>query len=140
MFNICLWAVEKKCMVTLENPATSYLWKFLENLYGPADARDIVLSQCRFGTTYRKETKIICFGCNPTELDKRCGLWPPLLNTYLCGTPNNVGHQRLGSGDQATRPTASYPAGLCRADAKFASILWCEGQSRAATMEAFKLS
>ena len=56
-------------LVTIENPASSYLWQFLEPLFSnalptfdghvaaPDDSyTDVLSDQCRFGTAYKKRT------------------------------------------------------------------------------------
>ena len=121
------------------NPASSYIWGYYEMLFGPSTALDIVFSQCRFGTAYRKDTKLRCFGCAATELDKRCGLKFPSKERFLCGRLKSQGHVRLGFGAEATRPTAEYPQGVCRAYAKFLARLRCESQSKGATLRTTKL-
>jgi hypothetical protein len=74
------WAAkELKAVVFLENPRQSYLWKFLEPHSPPAVPawRDIVISQCRFGTPYKKD--LVGFqrfgfpiGGGPVGNTKRC--------------------------------------------------------------------
>ena len=79
-YDLCLWSAQLGCRVTLEHIAASYLWAFLDKIYGEVGYRDLVLSQCRFGTAYRKDTKFRSFGCFPAELEKICGLRPPQLD------------------------------------------------------------
>jgi hypothetical protein len=51
------WAAkELRAIVTLENPKESYIWLFFATLRASAKQlwEDVILSQCCFGTTYRK--------------------------------------------------------------------------------------
>ena len=60
------WAAkELRAIVTLENPKESYIWLFFATLRASAKQlwEDVVLSQCRFGTSYRK-----AFSWFPTPL------------------------------------------------------------------------
>ena len=47
---------------TVENPAGSYLWPVLDRLMPRVPAEDIFLSQCMFGTPYRKNTRLRVYG------------------------------------------------------------------------------
>ena len=53
------WAAKQlRAIVTLENPKESYIWLFFATLRAAAKQlwEDVILSQCRFGTSYRKAT------------------------------------------------------------------------------------
>ena len=101
-------------MVSIENPANSYLWQFLEREFGsaesPGDWSDTVLSMCQFGTSYRKETRLRSLGIDLTSLGRRCVLrdgW------FSCGRALHPGHDRLEFGGSSTASAARYPEALC---------------------------
>jgi hypothetical protein len=57
-FDMAQWAAHDLSAVgTLENPANSYIWAFLAKLRPDAKTtwRDFTISQCMFGTLYRKD-------------------------------------------------------------------------------------
>ena len=57
-FDLATWAArDLSAIVSFENPATSYMWGFLEMLRPAVKATwvDLTLSQCMFGTQYRKD-------------------------------------------------------------------------------------
>jgi hypothetical protein len=57
-WDLAVWAAkELKAVVMIENPKTSYLWEFLASIHpssSPQPWCDYIVSQCRFGTAYRK--------------------------------------------------------------------------------------
>jgi hypothetical protein len=58
-FDSACWAAkELSAVVTLENPKTSYMWAFLAKLRPGIKVTwvDLTLSQCFFGTPYRKDS------------------------------------------------------------------------------------
>ena len=57
-FDLAVWAArDLSAAVTLDNPATSYLWAHLSRARPRFKVRweDLKLSQCMFGTSWRKE-------------------------------------------------------------------------------------
>ena len=58
-WEVACWAAkELKAIVTLESPRLSYIWAFFATLPGASAQiwQDVLVSQCRFGTTYRKDS------------------------------------------------------------------------------------
>ena len=58
-FDLAIWAAhDLSASATFESPATSYVWAFLAKLRPLAKVlwKDLTLSQCFFGTKYRKES------------------------------------------------------------------------------------
>ena len=117
-------AVSLDAVVTIENPGTSYLWEF----WGPSRVKDVLvddlfLSQCCFGTPYRKNTRLRCYGKVPSKLGLRCvarGL------KFSCGASRQRGHAVLEFGGENTKAAAAYPRDLCRAWAKEVVSWRCE--------------
>ena len=59
---------------TVENPADSYLWACLDALLSDVPSEDVFLTQCMFGTPWRKATRIRVFGpLNLASLGRVCG-------------------------------------------------------------------
>ena len=73
-----------KASVSMENPHASYIWSYL----APAEQlsyRDVVYSPCTLGGSFRKPTRLRCWGC-------RCGLavlldWKFRLNREIPFAP-----------------------------------------------------
>ena len=120
------FAVEEcKAVVTIENPARSYFWPFVDaTCQDMPSHQDVVLSQCRFGTPWKKDTRFRSYGAFPKELDKQCSM---RRSTWTCGVLRSEGHKVLEFGKASTRAAAAYPPKLCKAYAKFAVRLRCEG-------------
>ena len=103
MLELIVWAVkELKAVVVVENPRMSYLWDYLASIQhssSPQPFQDFIISQCRFGTPYRKEFggshralfALVLHAC----INKRePGSMAPLLRTplYVAGTcPTKIG-------------------------------------------------
>ena len=119
------WAAgcELEAAVTMENPARSYLWDFVQGEAKTNNFQDIVFSQCRFGAPYKKETKLRCWNCRMDKLEKSCSL---VGSTFTCGRSKEEGHVVLEFGSASTRDAAAYPEGLCREWAKQVVSLRCE--------------
>jgi hypothetical protein len=97
MLELIEWAVkELKAVVVVENPRMSYLWDYLASIQhssSPQPFQNFIISQCRFGTPYRKEFGgshralfvLVLHAC----INKRePGSMTPLLRTpfYVAGT------------------------------------------------------
>jgi hypothetical protein len=60
-FELAKWAAkELRAVVCIENPLSSYMWSYIDSLRTPfasssSPGTDLVVSQCLFGTPYRKD-------------------------------------------------------------------------------------
>ena len=101
-------------MGTMENPALSYLWPYLEQtqILAHLHIDEVVFHQCRYGTPYKKPTRLWCFGgFSASSLAKLC---------YRTGAGFSCGratHEILEFGGLPTAPAASYPDAYCAAHA-----------------------
>ena len=99
--------------VTVENPATSYLWRFWEPLRDEGVAfKDHVVSMCRYGAAYQKHTQIRGFNVDLKRLRRRC---VRTAQGHSCGRPS---HEVLEFGGRSTQAAAVYPRALCEAWAR----------------------
>ena len=112
-WRLACWAADRGMIVSIENPRTSYMWNFFEQLDGEGEgAHDIVLSQCRFGAPYQKPTILRCWNWYPQKLEKTCSLSD---GVFSCGRTQAEGHEVLEFGRGSTAAAAAYPPGLCEA-------------------------
>ena len=117
-FLLASWAARRlDAFVTLENPSTSYLWLTSVSKRSCGDGQ-VELSQCRFGSAYRKNTRVRYWNFRPSELERIC-VKKDGQNT--CGNPQ---HSVLGFDGLPTGPAAEYPAKLCAAWAR-AVVRYC---------------
>jgi hypothetical protein len=105
------WAAkELRAIVTLENPKESYIWLFFATLRASAKQlwEDVVLSQCRFGTSYRKAIPWLPTPLVPTSCLFR--LFFP--REGLKSNRSQYGTRRVGSHPRTPRSDAgiSQPA------------------------------
>ena len=99
-----------KAWVSMENPASSYLWIYLgEDHAQDEDCKDVVLSACRFGAPFKKPTRLRCWNWHPEELSKTCVLSE---GRFSCGRSKSEGHEVLEFGGRSTSTAASYWPGL----------------------------
>jgi hypothetical protein len=110
------WLSGSMCaVVTLENPAGSYLWKYFE-LIRPRDRskyEDASLSQCMFGTPYKRQTVIRVWNSSADRLARTCSKSPTGLSC------KQSSHSVLEWQGLPTREAAAYPPRLCSHLAKF---------------------
>ena len=122
------WAVRTlKATVSMENPASSYLWSFLD--FAPDLAfTDVVFSPCMFGADIRKPTKLRCWNWNPAGLNKQCVLKG---GVFSCGRTRDNPHTTLEFGSRSTASAAAYEEVVCEAWAqevyKTAGMLHTDG-------------
>jgi hypothetical protein len=89
-YNFAVWAAnDLGALVSVENPATSYLWRFVD-LLPQADVlfSDIDLSACMFHAPYQKHTRLRCWNWAPTKLNKVCRLNGTV---FTCGRSQSEG-------------------------------------------------
>jgi hypothetical protein len=104
------WAAGAGAAVSLESPAQSYLWSYIE--FGTSvDYEDAVFSPCTMGGTFRKPTRVRCWNWWPALLDSPCIL---ASGEYSCGRAKGDLHPPLGFGDTPTAQAAQYEPGVCR--------------------------
>ena len=111
-FELARWAADElDAMVSLENPAKSYLW-LLADKFRQADVvyEDIVFDACMFGASYKKPTRLRCWNWCPSKLAKTCSQQDGL---YACGRSVEQGHEVLEFGKKSTAEAAAYTEGLC---------------------------
>jgi hypothetical protein len=103
-WDLAVWAAkELKAVVVIENPKMSHLWDYLDSKHSSSASpplwRDIVISQCRFGTVYRKEfggshRTLLVLVLHACINKHKPGSMAPLLRTplYVAGTcPTMIG-------------------------------------------------
>ena len=113
---LCIQFLVNECGAqgTLENPALSYLWPFLEQtqILAKLDVQETIFHQCRFGAPYKKPTRLWCFGgFSAASLGKVC-VWAG--SKFSCG---RTAHATLEFGGLPTAPAAAYPDAYCAAHA-----------------------
>ena len=94
---------------SIENPASSYLWPVLDELLGDVEATDVLYNQCRFGSPFKKPTRLRVWGdLDLSSLAKTCT--PPSRQAasgkHSCGRRF---HLELGFGKTPTRLATAYP-------------------------------
>ena len=111
---LACWAHrELGAICSLENPDSSYLWAAAELWRGRSSGyRDVRLSYCRFGTSWRKNTRLRFWGAFPRELALRC---VTTSAGTTCGLQPGVNHDVLEFGGCETQEAAPYPEQLCEA-------------------------
>ena len=92
---------------SFENPLTSYMWAFLD-FDEALDFTDVTFSPCMFGATYRKPTRLRCWGWRPDVLDARCTTKD---GKNACGRES---HDVLEFGGSSTAQAAAYHEEVCR--------------------------
>ena len=113
-WDLAVWAAELlQAIVTLENPKTSYIWKFLEKERNISpDIFDLPVSPCCYGASYQKHTRVSCWNWQPVKLSKTCSLEG---ETFTCGQSKSNGHEVLEFGGRSAKDAAAYDPGLCKA-------------------------
>jgi len=113
-FSLAAWAHgELDAVVTLENPQSSYIWQFVDQ--SPLELgsfEDRTFSQCRYGTAYRKDTRLRIWGAGFHGMNLRC---TSDGTRFSCGRTVAEGHAILGFGGESTAAAAAYPRGVCEA-------------------------
>ena len=62
---------------SVENPASSYLWQVLDELLPGVESADIFYNQCRFGSPYKKPTRLRVWGdLDLSSLGRLCAPLP----------------------------------------------------------------
>ena len=111
-FELAAWAADELgALVSVENPAKSYLW-LLADKFKMAETQyvDVDLDACMFGATYKKPTKLRCWNWEPSKLRKTCSAQE---GVYACGRSVAQGHEVLEFGGKSTADAAAYVEGLC---------------------------
>ena len=93
--------------VTLENPHSSLMWftKAALAVKELPTTDDVVLDYCRFGTAYRKRTRLLVNGVDLTSLRRLCKCKKPHITLSGWGEKSR---------SMSTKDTAAYPELLCR--------------------------
>ena len=114
--DLACWAHrELGAVCSVENPDCSYLWLAAEFWRGRASGySDARLSYCRFGASWRKDTRIRFWGAYPQELCLRC---VTTSAGTTCGLPPGEHHDVLEFGGCDTWEAAAYPEQLCECSA-----------------------
>ena len=105
-FEVATWAADELgALVSIENPAKSYLWLVAEK-FKKAETQhaDIDFEACMFGTPYRKPTRLRCWNWEPSELSRRCTTQD---GVYACGRDRAQGHEVLEFGKKCTAEAAA---------------------------------
>ena len=79
---------------SIENPASSYLWQVLDELLEGLECTDTFYHQCRFGSPFKKPTRLRVWGdLDLSALGRTCS--PPLAvgGKHTCGRRY---HEELG--------------------------------------------
>ena len=110
-------------MITLEGPAGSWMWAYLAKFRPQVKQTwlDLKLSQCLFGTPYRKDTLLRCWSMasrTPSTQDDTTGDLPfgEVVQCTRSGGRNTCGrakHDILAFDGTPTGPAAAYPKALC---------------------------
>ena len=96
--------------MSIENPAKSYLWPYIEKFARiKSDTKDYFLSQCMYGREFQKDTCFKTWNLSCSELSRLCRRTSSGL---LCGRANR---KILELGGEPTAPAAAYPKSICRA-------------------------
>ena len=94
-------------MASMENPSASYLWSSLA--FDPDIAfEDVIFTPCMFGASYKKPTRLRCWGWKPAVLDSICRT---VGGVNSCG---NLNHAVLEFGGASTAQAAAYHPEVCR--------------------------
>ena len=106
------WLARKGAAVSMENPETSWLWKFLDFDAELAPV-DVTFTACMFGAPYQKPTRLRCWNwVPPSMLGKRCTLSG---DVFTCGRTRESPHSTLEFGSLSTSDAAEYVPALCTA-------------------------
>jgi len=113
-FALAAWAHGTlRAVVSIENPDRSYIWAHIDSSdLELGDFSERVLSQCRYGAAYQKNTRLRVWGSGLPGLDLRCRRSG---THFSCGRKVSDGHVVLGFGGADTAAAAAYPEGLCTA-------------------------
>jgi hypothetical protein len=86
------WAADLGMAVSIENPKASYIWSYLD-FNEECKFRDAIFSPCRFGSIYRKPTRVRCWNWFPVALDAECKL---TKGSFSCGRTKENLHPPFG--------------------------------------------
>ena len=92
---------------SFENPQGTYIWAFLD-LDPALSFTDVTFSPCLFGASYRKPTRLRCWGWRPEVLDAQC---TRVGGVNACGREQ---HDVLEFGGSSTAQAAAYHEEVCR--------------------------
>ena len=110
--NLAEWLAKKGAAVSMENPESSWLWKFLD-FDADLEPVDVTFSACLFGAPYQKPTRLRCWNwVPPSLLGKKCSLSG---DDFSCGRTREAPHTTLEFGSHSTADAAEYVPGLCTA-------------------------
>ena len=110
--NLVEWLAKKGAAVSMENPESSWLWKYLD-FDADLEPVDVTISACLFGASYQKHTRLRCWNwVPPTLLDKKCRFSG---DVFSCGRTREAPHTSLEFGSHSTADAAEYVPDLCTA-------------------------